>query len=388
MEKTLYRKATTFKNLVCLNIAFLKGILTKTPYHGAPIAEETIPLLSQLVQLHKKGFLSTQGQPGVIENSFNENIQHQQKSYITGYMHNTLSGKLQSFIEGKPFYMVIIKNKKTVYNSLPPGKYNLTRVIHVDDPKKNEYFTNILKDKHYPYLEFEGYTVNSLLKKDYVFVEVYSTVYGEGYSCEKLLLDFFKSIPESVDIDTEFNPKLLNVDDKLLYLIAVKRLNALDDNEFNILKRLVFSRNCKQFNKDKLKALSKKVNKLNSNLKVNYINCLSDQAEKQDKYSESSLKKLTVVQLKSLALKLNCKGKVKNKSELIQLIISCKPKSSLRSPPKTSPRSPSPKVNVTLSPVHNNKTVVQLKKLAKDLGLKGYSKLNKAQLINFINLNR
>ena len=58
-------------------------------------------------------------------------------------------------------------------------------------------------------------------------------------------------------------------------------------------------------------------------------------------FTESSLKKLTVVQLKSLALKLNCKGKVKNKSELIQLIISCKPKSSLGSPPKTSPISSS-----------------------------------------------
>ena len=60
-EKILYREATTFKNLVCLNIAFLKGILNGTPYHHGPIDDETIPLLSQLIQLNKKGFLSTNG---------------------------------------------------------------------------------------------------------------------------------------------------------------------------------------------------------------------------------------------------------------------------------------------------------------------------------------
>ena len=56
MDKILYREATTFKNLVCLNIAFLKGILNETPYHLGQIDEETIPLLSQLIQLNKKDF--------------------------------------------------------------------------------------------------------------------------------------------------------------------------------------------------------------------------------------------------------------------------------------------------------------------------------------------
>ena len=297
MEETLYRKATTFKNLVCLNIAFLKGILTRTPYHLAPISEETIPLLSSLVQLQKKGFLSVQGQPGVIENSKNDNTQHKQKSYIVGYMHNSLSEKLQSFIQGKPFYMVIIKNKKTVYNSLPQGKYNLTRIVF-DDSKQNQDFTNIWKDKHYPYEEFEGYTVNSLLKKDYVFVEVYSTVYGEGYSTEQVLLDFFESIPksESVEIDTTFSPKLLKLDDKLLYLIAVKDSKVLDDEDFDFVKRLLFLSNCKELeieivDKNSFKELIKKMNKLNIKLKVNYdiFRCIQMSSMKSPSYGHSPI---------------------------------------------------------------------------------------------------
>jgi len=277
MDISLYEEASTFKNLVCLNIAFLKGILNETPYHGGPVDNETIPLLSQLINLNKKGFLSTNGQPGIISDFTNPlngvYYQENQKSFIRGYMHRSLSDKLQRFIQDKPFYMLIINNKTTVYNSIPVPKYNLTRYINLEDPNEPyDEHTNVWKDRHFPYRDFERYKVNSLLKQDYVLVEVYSKVYGEGYSTEQLLLDFFDSIlPDSVQIDTEFNRKLSSIDDRVLYIIAVKDSKMLDDKEFGIVKEVVFFRACKKvktLNNNQLKTFFKKLINLNIKLKL------------------------------------------------------------------------------------------------------------------------
>jgi len=277
MDISLYEEASTFKNLVCLNIAFLKGILNETPYHGGPVDNETIPLLSQLINLNKKGFLSTNGQPGIISDFTNPlngvYYQENQKSFIRGYMHRSLSDKLQRFIQDKPFYMLIINNKTTVYNSIPVPKYNLTRYINLEDPNEPyDEHTNVWKDRHFPYRDFERYKVNSLLKQDYVLVEVYSKVYGEGYSTEQLLLDFFDSIlPDSVQIDTEFNRKLSSIDDRVLYIIAVKDSKMLDDKEFDIVKEVVFFRACKKvktLNNNQLKTFFKKLINLNIKLKL------------------------------------------------------------------------------------------------------------------------
>lgn len=277
MDETLYREATTFKNLVCLNIAFLKGILTETPYHVGPIDNETIPLLSQLIQLNKKGFLSTSGQPGIISDFISpiDGIYYQenQKSFIRGYIYKSLSEKLQLFIQNKPFYMVIVNNKSTEYDSIPVPKYNLTRYINLEDPNEPyDDHTNVLKNKYLPYTDFKNYKVNSLLKKEYVLVQVYSKVYGEGYSAEQLMFDFFNSLSEPVEIDTEFDPNLFNlIDNRVLYMITVKDLNVLDKKEFDIVKEIVFFKSCdqvKNLKNNELKLLFKKLINLNIKLKM------------------------------------------------------------------------------------------------------------------------
>ena len=275
-EKILYREATTFKNLVCLNIAFLKGILNGTPYHHGPIDDETIPLLSQLIKLNKKGFLSTNGQPGIISDFISplDGIYYQenQKSYISGYIHKSLSVKLQWFIQEKPFYMVIINNKNKVYDSVPVYKYNLTRYINLEDPNEPyDDHTNVWKDKYGAFTDFKRYNVNSLLKEDYVFVQIYSTMYGEGYSAEQLLFDFFDSLTDVVEIDTEFNPNLKSNDDKVLYIIAVKDSDILNKKEFDIVKDVVFFGACNQvksLSTSELKEFLKKLIKLNIKLKL------------------------------------------------------------------------------------------------------------------------
>jgi hypothetical protein len=276
MDETLYREASTFKNLVCLNIAFLKGIITETPYHVGPIDNETIPLLSQLIQLNKKGFLSTSGQPGIISDFISpiDGIYYQenQKSFIRGYIYKSLSEKLQMFIQDKPFYMVIVNNKSTEYDSIPVDKYNLTRDINLEDPNEpSDDHTNVLKNRYLPYTDFKNYKVNSLLKKEYVLVQVYSKVYGEGYSAEQLIFDFFNSLSDVVEIDTEFNTNLSSLDDKLLYIIAVKDSNILNEKEFDIVKEIVFLKTCdqiKNLRNSELKLLFKKLINLNIKLRL------------------------------------------------------------------------------------------------------------------------
>jgi len=73
--------------------------------------------------------------------------------------------------------------------------------------------------------------------------------------------------------------------------------------------------------------------------------------KKSPKLSENSLKKLTVVQLKSLAVKLGCKGKFKNKGELILVIMNCVKKASHKTPPVSQPSVLKPIQPSVLKPV-------------------------------------
>jgi len=148
-----------------------------------------------------------------------------------------------------------------------------TRYINLEDPNEpSDDHTNVLKNKYLPYTDFKNYKVNSLLKKEYVLVQVYSKVYGEGYSAEQLMFDFFNSLSEPVEIDTEFNPNLFNlIDNRVLYMITVKDLNVLDKKEFDIVKEIVFFKSCdqvKNLKNNELKLLFKKLINLNIKLKM------------------------------------------------------------------------------------------------------------------------
>lgn len=150
--------------------------------------------------------------------------------------------------------------------------YNLTRYINLEDPNEPyDDHTNVWKNKYGAFTDFERYNVNSLLKEDYVFVEIYSKVYGEGYSAEQLLFDFFDSITDTVEIDTNFNSILTSLDDRVLYIIAVKDSNILNEKEFSIVKDVVFFGTCNQvksLSNSELKEFFKKLIHLNIKLKL------------------------------------------------------------------------------------------------------------------------
>lgn len=82
----LFMKVQNFHDLIELNILFLKGVLTWTPYHLGRIMPETFPLVKSLCEMHKKGFLSTDGQPGNKKIRKCGSVFSQDRGYVSGYM--------------------------------------------------------------------------------------------------------------------------------------------------------------------------------------------------------------------------------------------------------------------------------------------------------------
>jgi len=63
----IHRSIKLFSDLISTNISFLKGEIYATPYALGPISQETLPLLQDLIEINKFGFISTGGQPAVCE---------------------------------------------------------------------------------------------------------------------------------------------------------------------------------------------------------------------------------------------------------------------------------------------------------------------------------
>ncbi|KAL4862013.1 hypothetical protein BDV12DRAFT_179389 [Aspergillus spectabilis] len=53
-DERLWLQATTFTDLVELNMKFLRNEISSTPYHCGPLEEETRGLIKSLLKLHEK----------------------------------------------------------------------------------------------------------------------------------------------------------------------------------------------------------------------------------------------------------------------------------------------------------------------------------------------
>lgn len=56
-------EASTYREVLDLNRAFIRGELKTTVYHGGPLCDETTPLIPNLLSLHDYGILTHAGQP-------------------------------------------------------------------------------------------------------------------------------------------------------------------------------------------------------------------------------------------------------------------------------------------------------------------------------------
>jgi hypothetical protein len=141
--KKLFSMARTFDDLIELNVAFLRGRIIQTPYHLAPIDQETIPLVKDLVDLHLQGrVLTLQGQPGICEQGdwgFSE-----QRPYLCGFVDEATLTKILRHLRKHPkkfaYRFCNVSNNEIIRNFYTP--LNVTRQRGKAD-KEWELYTNV-----------------------------------------------------------------------------------------------------------------------------------------------------------------------------------------------------------------------------------------------------
>jgi hypothetical protein len=213
----IYNNIDTYKDLIDVNIGFLENKIDDILYHGGPVDDETKPLLDKLIMINKNGFMSVEGQPGIIlyDKFINSTwkyrgdicgswyVSKKQKSYISGFMEYKYINKFIDFIKQNNNYgCYIISNKKSMCKKrLLYSSINRPHVITVE--KKNyEIHDLIISDWHdsgvcwYNYDEIELFDkypniINILQQTCYLTIFAYK--YGNEYSVEDLLLDFYKN---------------------------------------------------------------------------------------------------------------------------------------------------------------------------------------------------
>lgn len=88
-----------YEDLVYVSGAFVAGKIRETPYHAGPLEDESIPLIPELITLHRYGLVTVNSQPATDdENQFTlNNREHpngyyydeRQRPYVEFFMPNT-----------------------------------------------------------------------------------------------------------------------------------------------------------------------------------------------------------------------------------------------------------------------------------------------------------
>lgn len=213
----VFQNIKSYKNLVDVNVAFLQGKISETPYHLGPINAQTIPQLTDLMKINKEGFLSIEGQPAMKVTEFisrtwrNQQGQQQgnwwysieQKPYISGFLPKK---DLLSFVyfmkdQSDYYYQVIIHTtpSQLLFTTFPTSPYNVTRQkAHKRKQQLSstpwELFTNIRRpDGHIDYRnDFVDFPMIYKLLEETVYVDIAGKNYNQG-SVEQLLLQFYHS---------------------------------------------------------------------------------------------------------------------------------------------------------------------------------------------------
>ena len=76
---TPWSEVRTFEELCEVNIRFLRGELPESPCHFGPPDPETSEIREALIELNRRGFLTTDSQPGILSSPH-----ERQRAYVTG----------------------------------------------------------------------------------------------------------------------------------------------------------------------------------------------------------------------------------------------------------------------------------------------------------------
>lgn len=298
MSEKLYNQATSVNDLLILNIAFLKGIIEDTPYQGGAIASETLELLDNLILINQKGFLSLEGQPPIkeiikfVRNREDAYIETEQRGYLIGYVHKSVSNKIKDLINKENYYLRISTPTQHIYNEIEFDNtyYNLTRdksanTLEKLKSKSWKYPTNIDQNRDdYNFHDFEDLELNNELKDNYHKITIVAKEYNKG-NIELELLRILETVP-SIHIQKSFNPKLKTLFDIILYIINCFDSRLFSNEEFDILKEVLFFNVCERVKKLSLKKLALLLKKARMISTGNIVEDISD--SKNDYIEDSS----------------------------------------------------------------------------------------------------
>lgn len=199
----IWESVRTSSDLKDVNVAFLRGLLSDSPY-TAKIASETLPLLGALIKINKSGIITVEGQPSSCEYDMkvpdDKYADVEQKSYMNAFIPKKMSNSLMMFLSLISGVYYSIQNDQAILNSnFPAGPYNLTRDRDYSKDNKSitipwRYYTNIPQEKFDDeiYDLFKPFhSLHALFIDKYLFFQISLSKYCEG-SVEDIMLSYLR----------------------------------------------------------------------------------------------------------------------------------------------------------------------------------------------------
>ena len=135
----LWKAAKDFSEILDLNRKFLLGEIPETPYHGGPVADETLPLIGGLLELHDFRLLTDGSQPYEHRRGRNNTyryVEFQQRPYVSFLVPGDNDQVLEFFEMLKSRSEIVVRATEPYpYNSLPGSHKQI--VISLERVAKN-----------------------------------------------------------------------------------------------------------------------------------------------------------------------------------------------------------------------------------------------------------
>jgi hypothetical protein len=223
----IWRNIKTLEEFFYCNKEFIKGNIYGSCYHLGPLCEDSLPLVPDLIQLHDKGFLTTDGQGSLLTYDkyipkMNYFLSAEQRPYLEGFIKNKYIDDILKYIndfnsntiedrEDKIMYIIHTKNENITNIQLdsimsPIVLHRESKIHYVTrskiydtiEQKNNKFWNEIthISTLYSLYEMVDGYfreydSIKSEIIENYSLLTLSTEKYGSNISLEKFLLNFF-----------------------------------------------------------------------------------------------------------------------------------------------------------------------------------------------------
>ncbi|NDK30615.1 DUF6919 domain-containing protein [Nesterenkonia haasae] len=109
-----WKAARSLGDLAAATIEFLEGRLPETPLHGGPPHSESSPLIPSLVAMKRAGFVTTDSQPGWMD----ESTRCTQRAYVEGICNESTAAKITEDLLAEDLVVISFSPGSDVYSSI------------------------------------------------------------------------------------------------------------------------------------------------------------------------------------------------------------------------------------------------------------------------------